>query len=119
MKILVVDDSITMRRIIVNHLNSSGYSDIVEAGNGVEALEKMSGVKLVLTDSNMPVMDGLSLVKEIRQSPVFREISIIMITNEGAQEEVLSALKEGVNDIVIKPFTRTILIDKVQSNLDE
>ncbi len=69
MKILVVDDSATMRRIIVNHLNQAGYTDLDEASNGVEALSRLSGVDLILTDWNMPVMDGLTLVKEVRHDP--------------------------------------------------
>ncbi len=118
MRILVVDDSITMRRIIVNNLKSSGYEDIVEAGNGVEALGKMNNVKLVLTDWNMPVMDGLSLVKEIRQNSVFGSVPIVMVTTEGAKGEVLSALKEGVNDYIVKPFTKATLLEKVETFLN-
>ncbi len=115
MRILVVDDSITMRRIIVNNLNSAGYDDVVEAGNGVEAMAAMNGVELVLTDWNMPVMDGLSLVKEIRANPTFGSVPIVMITTEGAKTEVLEALKSGVNDYVVKPFSKSILLEKVES----
>ncbi len=115
MKILVVDDSITMRRIILNNLKASGYSDLAEAGNGVEALSLMNGVDLVLTDWNMPVMDGLTLVKEIRSNPTFGSVPIIMITTEGAKDEVLTALKEGVNDYIVKPFTKSVLVEKVEA----
>ncbi len=114
MRILVVDDSLTMRRIIANNLKSAGYEDVVEAGNGVEALSQMNGVSMVLTDWNMPVMDGLSLVKELRASPAFRAVPIIMITTEGAKGEVLTALKEGVNDYVVKPFSKATLIEKIE-----
>ncbi len=113
MKILVVDDSATMRRIIENNLKTSGIEDVVQAGNGVEALANMAGVDLVLTDWNMPVMDGLSLVKEIRGNPTFANVPIIMITTEGAKEEVIEALKEGVNDYIVKPFTKQVLLEKV------
>ncbi|MCB2210809.1 response regulator [bacterium] len=115
MKILVVDDSATMRRIIINHLKQAGYSDIVEASNGVEALSRMSGIELVLTDWNMPVMDGLSLVKEIRHNPNFSSVPIIMITTEGAKEEVLEALRNGVNDYIVKPFTKQIILEKIEA----
>ncbi len=113
MKILVVDDSVTMRRIIVNNLKTAGYEDVVEAGNGVEAISNMSGIELVLTDWNMPVMDGLTLVKEIRGNTQTAKLPIIMITTEGAREEVLEALKHGVNDYVVKPFTKQVLMQKI------
>lgn len=117
MKVLVVDDSATMRRIIENNLRASGYEDIVQAGNGVEALANMAGVELVLTDWNMPVMDGLSLVKEIRSNAAFSAVPIIMITTEGAKEEVIEALKEGVNDYIVKPFTKQVLVEKIDKVL--
>ena len=118
MRVLVVDDSITMRRIITNNLKASGYDDVVEAGHGVEALGNMNGVELVLTDWNMPVMDGLSLVKEIRSNPTFGSVPIIMITTEGVKSEVLEALKEGVNDYIVKPFTKSTLIEKIEAVLE-
>lgn len=117
MRILIVDDSVTMRKIIAKSLASSGYDDIVEAGDGADAMSKMAGVNLVLLDWNMPVMDGLSFVKEARQSPVFGNVPIVMVTTEGAQKEVLAALKEGVTDYVVKPFKPDVLIQKVDSIL--
>ena len=113
MKVLIVDDSTTMRRIIAKSLASAGINDVVEAGDGAEALSNMDEVNLILTDWNMPVMDGLTFVKEIRNSPVFSEIPIIMITTEGAQKEVIEALKQGVNDYIVKPFTPKTLIEKI------
>ncbi len=113
MKILVVDDSVTMRRIIVSYLKSAGYEDVVEAGNGVEAISNLSGIELILTDWNMPIMDGLTMVKEIRENEQMAELPIIMITTEGAMEEVLTALKHGVNDYVVKPFTKQVLMQKI------
>ncbi|MBZ0265193.1 response regulator [bacterium] len=118
MKILVVDDSITMRRIIVNHLKQGGYNNVIEAGNGVEAISHMAGVDLLLTDWNMPVMDGLTLVKEIRKSPTFSSVPIIMITTEGAKAEVLEALKNGVNDYIVKPFSKGTLAEKIQKVME-
>ena len=113
MKILVVDDSITMRRIIVNMLKASGCGDIVEAGNGSEALNLMDGVQLVLTDWNMPVMDGLTFLKEVRANPVYAGIPIIMVTTEGAQKEVIEALSNGATDYVVKPFNSITLTKKI------
>ncbi len=118
MRILVVDDSITMRRIISNNLAQAGYEDVVQAGNGVEALSQMNGVNLVLTDWNMPVMDGLTLVKEIRANATFGNVPIVMITTEGAKDEVMEALKNGVNDYIVKPFTKQILLEKVNGILN-
>lgn len=114
MKILVVDDSVTMRRIIINNLKQAGYTQVEQAADGIEALSKMSGVDMVLTDWNMPVMDGLTLVKEIRKSPTFANLPIIMITTEGAKEEVLEALKQGVNDYIVKPFSKSVLVEKLE-----
>jgi two-component system chemotaxis response regulator CheY len=104
-----------MRRIITKNLATSGYNDVVEAGNGVEALSNLGEVDLILTDWNMPVMDGITFVKEVRSSPVFSKIPIVMITTEGAQKEVIEALKQGVNDYIVKPFTPKILIEKIKS----
>lgn len=117
MKILVVDDSVTMRRIIINSLKSSGFDNIVEAEHGIEGLSNMEGVELVLTDWNMPEMDGLTFVKELRASPIYKDIPIIMITTEGSKSEVIEALKQGVNNYVVKPFTKETLIEKVNDTI--
>ena len=115
MRILVVDDSVTMRKIISKSLKNKGYSDVIEATDGADAMSIMKGVDLVLLDWNMPVMDGMSFVKEARQNPVFGNVPIIMVTNEGARKEVLQALKEGVNDYLLKPFKTAALIQKIES----
>ena len=117
MKILVVDDSAIMRRIISNSLKSVGFNDIIEAGNGAEAIESIEGVNLVLTDWNMPVMDGLTLVKEIRKRTELATLPIIMVTTEGAKTEVIEALKNGVNNYMVKPFTPEVLVEKVKATL--
>jgi two-component system chemotaxis response regulator CheY len=115
MTILVVDDSITMRRIITNMLRAAGYETIIEAGNGQEALSLMAGVNLVLTDWNMPVMDGLTLLKEIRKNGDWAKIPVIMVTTEGAQNEVLEALRNGANDYIVKPFNGPVFTKKVEN----
>lgn len=119
MKILVVDDSATMRRIISKNLNSIGYSDISEAENGEEALEKLDGIDLVLTDWNMPVMDGLTMVKTLRGNPAYKDLPIMMITSQAAKKEVIEALKNGVNDYIVKPFTPGTLTEKVEALLNK
>ena len=114
MRILTVDDSATMRRIISKILRSAGYDDIVEAGDGAKAMVRMRGVDLVLLDWNMPVMDGISFVHELRRSPQFNHVPIIMVTTEGADKEVMKALKAGVNDYIIKPFTPDVMLKKIE-----
>ena len=115
MKILVVDDSLTMRKIISKNLNSVGFDDIDQATDGADALKKLEGVDLIILDWNMPVMDGLTFVKEIKSSPAYNTIPVIMCTTEGAQKEVVKALKLGVNDYVVKPFQPELIIEKVKS----
>ncbi|UCC79232.1 MAG: response regulator [Candidatus Zixiibacteriota bacterium] len=117
MRVLVVDDSVIMRRIISNNLKTAGFTDIVEANNGAEAMENLSGVELILTDWNMPVMDGLSFVKEVRKNGEYSKIPIVMITTEGAKTEVMEALKSGVNNYIVKPFTPETLVEKINSTL--
>jgi two-component system chemotaxis response regulator CheY len=113
-KILTVDDSSTMRRIIKNTLNRIGYTDVVEAEHGVDALAKMAGVEFVLTDWNMPEMDGLTFVKALRSNPQFNDLPIIMVTTEAAKKEILEAIKAGVTDYIVKPFTPETLKEKIQ-----
>ena len=118
MKILITDDSATMRRIIIKNLGAAGYNDIIEAENGEEALTKLAGIDLILTDWNMPVMDGLTMVKTIRANDAYKDLPIMMITSQAAQKEVIEALKNGVNDYIIKPFTPSFLIEKVKNLIE-
>jgi two-component system chemotaxis response regulator CheY len=117
MKILIVDNSITMRRIISNILKTAGYEDIVQAGDGNEALKNLKDVELILTDWNMPGMDGLTFVKEIRSRSEFAKVPILMITTESTKDAVMEALKAGVNDYIVKPFTKSTLMGKLNSVL--
>jgi two-component system chemotaxis response regulator CheY len=115
MKTLVLDDSTTMRRIIANTLKRIGITDIEEAANGQEGIEKYNQSKpdLILTDWNMPEMNGLEFVKRIRRKD--GETPIIMITTEGGKREVITALKAGVNNYIVKPFTPQVLKEKLQA----
>ena len=116
MKILVVDDSSTMRRIIKNTLARLGYKDILEGADGVEgwaALDANPDVEMLITDWNMPEMNGLELVKKVRADSRFTELPIIMVTTEGGKSEVIVALKAGVNNYIVKPFTPQILKEKL------
>ncbi len=118
--IITVDDSSTMRRIIKNTLQKLGFETILEAGNGLEALEVMSKnkVDMVVTDWNMPEMDGLTFVKAVRAKDEYKDLPILMITTEAAKEDILTALRSGVNNYVVKPFTPETLQEKVFKLLD-
>ena len=115
-KILVVDDSSTTRKIIKSALDKIGFPNVVEAENGTVALEKLEagGFSLILTDWNMPEMDGLTFVKAVKQLDELSQIPVVMITTESAKEEVVEALKEGVEDYIVKPFTAEVLQDKLK-----
>ncbi len=117
MKILIVDDSSTMRRIIINTLSRIGYTDVVEAEHGKAGLEKLNqgGVEMIITDWNMPEMDGLEFVQTVRgQNP---NIPILMVTTNAAKEDIVQALQSGVNNYVVKPFTPETLKEKIESLL--
>lgn len=118
-KVLFAEDSPTMRRIIVNSLKSIGFSDIIEAENGVDALNKLEGqvVDLIITDWNMPEMNGEELVKILRQNVQFKNTPILMITTRGMKDDVITAIKAGVNGYVVKPFTPDILKKKIENIL--
>ena len=114
MKVLVVDDSATMRRIVVNTLQRLGYSDITEASDGAEALTHYDGTfDCVLTDWNMPNMGGLELVRELRGRVDGKDVKIIMITTRSVKEDILTAAQAGVNNYVVKPFTPEVLREKL------
>lgn len=115
--ILFVEDSPTMRRIIANSLRQVGFEDIIEAENGVDALEKLEGreIDLVVTDWNMPEMNGAELVKTLREMPAYAEVPIVMITTRGMKDDVMTAMKLGVNGYIVKPFTPEILQEKLKS----
>jgi len=116
LKLLVVDDSSTMRRIIKNTLARLGYKDVLEGADGVDAWEYLDDhpdVEMLITDWNMPNMNGLELVKKVRSDPRFTELPIIMVTTEGGKAEVITALKAGVNNYIVKPFTPQVLKEKL------
>ncbi len=121
MKFVVVDDSSTMRRIIVNTLKSMGHTDVVQGEDGVEgwrAINSNPDVDVILTDWNMPNMNGMRLVQKIRADARFEKIPIVMITTEGGKKEVISAMKAGVNNYIVKPFTPDVLRKKLESVLE-
>jgi two-component system chemotaxis response regulator CheY len=117
--IITVDDSSTMRRIIKNTLTKLGFTNILEAANGVEGLDVLAknNVDMIITDWNMPEMDGLTFVKTLRSKEEYKETPILMVTTEAAKEDILTALRSGVNNYVVKPFTPDTLQEKVNKLL--
>ena len=121
MKILVVDDYATMRRIVRNLLTQIGFSDIEEAGDGVTALAKLRESKfgLVISDWNMEPMTGLQLLKEIRADNKLNATPFIMVTAESKTENVVAAKEAGVNNYIVKPFNADTLKQKMTSVFGE
>jgi len=118
MSILVVDDSSTMRRIIKNTLNRIGRKDVIEGADGLEGweqLQKNDDIDIIITDWNMPNMNGLEFVRKIRADSKYDLIPIVMVTTEGGKAEVITALKAGVNNYIVKPFTPQILKEKLEA----
>ena len=121
MKILVVDDYATMRRIVRNLLTQIGYTDIDEAGDGVSALAKLRESKfgLIISDWNMEPMTGLQLLKEIRADAKLAATPFIMVTAESKTENVIAAKQAGVNNYIVKPFNAETLKKKIAAVLGE
>ncbi len=121
MKILIVDDSSTMRRIIGNVVMQLGFTkdSFDEAEDGVKAWKLLSESRydVILTDWNMPNMNGLELVKKVRSEGIHQKTPIIMITTEGGKGEVITALKAGVNNYIVKPFNAEVLKEKLDGVL--
>jgi two-component system chemotaxis response regulator CheY len=117
MHFLVVDDSPTMRRIVMNALKSYGIQDFTEAEDGAQGLAKLQTTKVdfVITDWNMPVMSGLDLTKAIRSDESLQHLPILMVTTRGLKEDIIEALKAKVNNYVVKPFTPQVLKEKIDA----
>jgi two-component system chemotaxis response regulator CheY len=114
-KILVVDDFSTMRRIIKNLLKELGLTNVVEADDGATALPilKAGGIEFLITDWNMPTMTGIDLLKHVRSDPNLRDIPVLMVTAEAKREQIITAAQAGVNGYVVKPFTAAVLKEKI------
>lgn len=116
-KALVVDDSRAVRMILSRSLKGLGF-DVCEAANGKEALEVIASgsepVSLVLTDWNMPEMNGLDLLKRLRQNPDLASLVVVMVTTETEVDQMVTALEAGANEYIMKPFTQDILVDKLR-----
>ncbi len=114
-KVLFVEDSPTMRRIIANSLKKLGIANATEAENGVDALEKIQkeDFDMILTDWNMPEMNGQELVEHVRKMDKYKDVPILMITTRGMEDDVMTAIKSGVNGYMVKPFTPELLKKKM------
>ena len=121
MRILIVDDFSTMRRIVRNLLKELGFTNVDEAEDGAVALQKLqnSEFEFVVTDWNMPNMDGLQLLQAIRSSPTLKHLPVMMITAEAKKENIIAAAQAGASGYIVKPFTKATLEEKVQKILDK
>ena len=115
LKILVVDDFSTMRRIVRNLLKELGYINVEEAEDGAVALQrlKLGGIDFVVSDWNMPNMDGLTLLQSVRADPALRSLPFLMITAEAKKENIIAAAQAGASGYIVKPFTAATLNDKL------
>jgi two-component system chemotaxis response regulator CheY len=115
MKILVVDDMSTMRRIVKNILKQIGFSNMEEAENGQEALQKLRAEPFgfVVSDWNMPVMPGIEMLRAIRADEKLKHIPVLMVTAEAQKENLIEAIQAGVNNYVVKPFTAETMQEKI------
>lgn len=118
MKFLVVDDSATMRRIVVNSLNRIGYGDTAEAGDGDEALEVFdSSIDCIITDWTMPKMSGIDMVRKLRARADGQGVPVLMVTTRSVREDILTAIEAGVSNYIVKPFTPLVLKEKLDQIL--
>ncbi len=115
-RILVVDDFATMRRIMKNILTQLGFKNIIEADDGTTALKVLQAEKidLIISDWNMPKMTGLELLKKVRSEPAWAKIPFIMVTAEAQQDNIILAVKARVSQYIVKPFTAETLGEKIE-----
>jgi len=115
MKVLIVDDFATMRRIMKNILKQLGFTNIIEADDGTTALEelKKTDVDLIISDWNMPKMTGLELLKTVRSTDNLKDLPFLMVTAEAQKQNVIDAVQAGVSNYVVKPFTAEAISEKI------
>lgn len=116
MKVLVVDDFSTMRRIVKNTLRQIGFTNIEEAEDGQKAFDRLVVEKFdfVVSDWNMPNMTGIDLLRKVRATPQIKDIPFLMVTAEAKQENIVEAIKAGVSNYIVKPFTVATLDEKIK-----
>ena len=116
LKILIVDDFATMRKVIRNLLKQGGFENVVEAEDGVAALKvlKSQPVDFIISDWNMPNMSGLELLKAVRSDDELKALPFLMVTAEALKDNVVAAVKAGVSNYIVKPFTAEVLNEKIE-----
>ena len=115
MRILVIDDAMTMRRIVINLLRQLGFTNMNEADDGTTGWEKLQQetFDLVISDWNMPKMTGIDLLRKVRADPKYAQTPFIMVTAEGKRENVIAAVQAGVSNYIVKPFNAATLKEKM------
>ena len=121
MRILVVDDFLTMRRIIINLLRQLGFNNVVEAADGKQALDRVheEQIDLIVSDWNMPNMTGIEFLKHVRADEKYKSTPFIMVTAEGKKENVVAAVHAGVSNYIVKPFNAATLKEKMSKVIGE
>jgi two-component system, chemotaxis family, chemotaxis protein CheY len=119
-RILIIDDMSTMRQLVKAQLRTMGFKNFYEAENGEQAFgvlqaqtKAQEGIELVLSDWNMPQLTGIDLLKRVRATPEYKELPFMLITAEGEQSQVLDAIKAGVSNYLVKPFTPASIQEKI------
>ena len=117
MKVLIVDDFATMRRIVRNVLKQIGFANIIEADNGKAALKvlKNENIDLILCDWNMPEMPGIDLLKTLKSDDELKDIPFVMVTAEAQKDNIIEAVKAGVSSYIVKPFTAETVSEKLNA----
>lgn len=115
MKVLVVDDMVTMRRIVKNILKQLGFGNVDEAENGQEALQKLRAdtFGFVVSDWNMPIMTGIEMLRAIRADEKLKTIPVLMVTAEAQQNNLIEAVQAGLSNYIVKPFTAETMQEKI------
>jgi two-component system chemotaxis response regulator CheY len=116
LKILIVDDFATMRKVIRNLLKQGGFENVAEAEDGAAAFKllKSQPVDFVISDWNMPNMSGLELLKAVRADEELKEMPFLMVTAEALKDNIVAAVKAGVSNYIVKPFTAEVLNEKIE-----
>ena len=115
LKILIVDDSPTMRRILINTVQKAGYTEVKDAEDGKDALAKLMAGEydLLMTDWNMPNMNGLELIEAVREDNKMKDLPILMVTTRNIKDDIVNAIKAGANGYIVKPFDTRTLNNKI------
>ncbi|MEP6740143.1 MAG: response regulator [Caldimonas sp.] len=119
MRILVVDDFLTMRRVLRGLLREMGFDDVVEAANGADALEQLrvQAADVVITDIDMPTMGGFELLSAIKKDERLKHVPVLMVTAEARKDEIVRCAQGGAADYVVKPFTRVALEERLRKTV--